>query len=193
MRTFYLGALALYGALVAASPAAAINVVPGPVATQQDYTFTGNCNDCTNSQGVLTLQGYRPGTGQQITADNFVSFTYSSSIFDPATTITPDSGDILISGDLENLPGQNDFSLEVYSTDTFLYDQEQTFVFRSSSDGFFCVGYECNPSLDIGTSHTWDAVDTTGGVPEPMTWALLLGGFGMIGYQLRAVRRIALA
>ena len=33
----------------------------------------------------------------------------------------------------------------------------------------------------------------TGGVPEAATWAMMLGGFGMIGATLRSRRRVAVA
>ncbi|MDZ4373753.1 MAG: PEPxxWA-CTERM sorting domain-containing protein [Phenylobacterium sp.] len=40
------------------------------------------------------------------------------------------------------------------------------------------------------TLHT---LDPTGAVPEPQTWALLIGGFGLAGAALRRTRRIATA
>ena len=51
--------------------------------------------------------------------------------------------------------------------------------------------------LSVGTPNglppiaALDAVSLTGGVPEPATWALMLMGFGAVGFAARRVRRAA--
>ena len=37
----------------------------------------------------------------------------------------------------------------------------------------------------------FSAVAATGGVPEPATWALMLGGFGLVGGAMRRRRGVA--
>lgn len=50
-----------------------------------------------------------------------------------------------------------------------------------------------NPSSPIITTNPTTGVDTVGAVPEPSTWAMLIAGFGFVGYFLRTARRRKLA
>lgn len=52
----------------------------------------------------------------------------------------------------------------------------------------FAVGPNTGYDADIGL----DAVSITGGVPEPASWALMIGGFGLVGSAMRRRRAIAL-
>jgi len=53
------------------------------------------------------------------------------------------------------------------------------FLDRGTDDGYW------GPNLFFGSSTGF-----TGGVPEPASWALMLGGFGMVGSAMRYRRRI---
>jgi hypothetical protein len=62
--------------------------------------------------------------------------------------------------------------------------------FEIQYDNLFCCG--ASTQLSLGTGVT-EVSATTGAVPEPATWALMLLGFGMVGYAMRtrpAVRKL---
>jgi hypothetical protein len=58
--------------------------------------------------------------------------------------------------------------------------------------GIPCGGGD-GPQIDNGPPFlykwTLDSLAASGAVPEPMTWVLMIGGFGAVGAQLRARRR----
>lgn len=57
-------------------------------------------------------------------------------------------------------------------------------------------GLVCNPqteALGVTAQFDWDNDPTFAAVPEPGTWAFLIGGFGMAGAALRRRRALALA
>jgi PEP-CTERM motif len=47
--------------------------------------------------------------------------------------------------------------------------------------------------LDVGATFDWVNDPTGGGVPEPASWALMIGGFGMAGATLRRRRATVVA
>lgn len=57
-------------------------------------------------------------------------------------------------------------------------------------NGIPCGGGD-GPQIDNSPSrtYTWQMLSTRQMVPEPMTWVLMIGGFGVVGTQLRARRR----
>lgn len=59
------------------------------------------------------------------------------------------------------------------------------------SEGGNLVG--CDPNLDCGLPASYSFRTVQSGVPEPSTWAMLLLGFGAIGFSLRRVRRVRAA
>ena len=63
------------------------------------------------------------------------------------------------------------------------------FEFRASGAGWQGgddEGYGIDNSV-----FTYDGVPSTGGVPEPATWALMIGGFGMSGAMVRRRKAVA--
>lgn len=181
MRKSFAGAMAVVG-LACGAPTSGTAATVEQTAAVQGYTFAGTCSDCDGTgYGVLTLQGYTPG--EEITDDNFVSFTYSSNL---VSTAFDRSELAYIQGDLETLPGPNYVTFG--STEEGNY-----FDFFSTSGGFWCLGYGLACTADYGGSHVWDVASSQGSVPEPLTWALMVSGFGLVGTQVRAARRAALA
>lgn len=149
--------------------------------TVQAYSFAGDCGDCDGiGHGTLTLQNYTQGS--EITEANFVSFTYESNLIE---TSFDRSSLGSIAGELTNLPGPNDVSF-------FANEDADFFRFFSYSGGAWCLGTGLACTADEGDTHIW-SLAATGSVPEPLTWALMVSGFGLIGTQLRAARKLASA
>jgi len=65
----------------------------------------------------------------------------------------------------------------------------------TTSDGQFTVSFGNLAGLGIGnaTQKMTIAVNSVAAVPEPGTWALMIGGFGMAGAMLRRRRQSVLA
>ena len=54
--------------------------------------------------------------------------------------------------------------------------------------GEYALGYLPSPTASFSRWGTWIAQVGVGGVPEPSTWALMIGGFGMVGGMIRRRR-----
>jgi len=78
--------------------------------------------------------------------------------------------------------------------------------FGSSTIGGGMVWYNTGNDFSALTSNSWDntgnavgdawfkaSFDSAGGVPEPASWAMMLGGFGMVGGALRSRRKAAVS
>ncbi len=55
--------------------------------------------------------------------------------------------------------------------------------------GFFSRSFYSYPQSPNAYWANFSAITTSGAVPEPITWALLVCGFGAIGSQMRSARR----
>src|SRR5205085_11363542 len=62
-----------------------------------------------------------------------------------------------------------------------------------NSSAFVAGGSLADPTSLSGTPGYFGPNFTATGAPEPMTWALMLVGFGGMGAALRSRRRVALA
>lgn len=78
--------------------------------------------------------------------------------------------------------GGGQYSGIITNTDGYLTGSNLTFFLDSSCFPTFPVG--C--SYSQGTAATFNVI---GGIPEPKTWAMMLMGFGAIGYSMRRRRR----
>jgi hypothetical protein len=132
------------------------------------YEFTATCTDCSNPLGILTLDNYTPGTA--LSTDNFVSFVYTSSVFQTPLTFTHV---YLISGSLpENGPATAAF-IDLSSASV------PDYIFATWAAGNWSLGRDTS-ILDYGPSHNF-ALQAA--VPEPSTWAMMIAGFAGVGFM----------
>ena len=155
---------ALFGMAAFAVPAAAVDTT---------VQFTGDCTDCTGTgTGTLVLKDYT--LGDALSADNFVSFTYSSNL----TNFTLNSVSQLI-GTFTSFPGA-----------AFVEFNDDDFVFSSFAAGAmspWCTGSTGTCGSDFGATSSWSLVAAA--VPEPATWGAMVLGFGLLGATMRRPRR----
>lgn len=77
------------------------------------------------------------------------------------------------------LPGTNDFSFVIYKNDIY-----QDIYLTYGAEGF-------DKLVSIGVGLDKGTLPITSAVPEPASWAMMIGGFGMVGAASRYRRRSA--
>lgn len=195
----WLGRIALTAAMafgLAASPAAAA------VATYKFEDLTG-----TGYVGTLVLDDYTPGSA----SGTLVSFRLLTPLI-----VGPDGmpfvyelntdSDFSLSSDLALTdPGEGGFENLVkiaareFTFETGLPDPEGSVVLLWRIGCGFGSGTVCGggdgPNVETGppVTYSWTLVSLAEplppGVPEPMTWTLMIAGLGLAGARLRARRR----
>ena len=158
-------------------------------------TFIFSDETGTGATGSLVLKDYVPGGG------TFVSWNYSG----------PTGSYQVNSADLVNFASDLDISIVNSNEQGDLVTIESPgFVFETGVPdplggvallwNYRCVagpgeppcGGGDGPQVDNGPPFTYSwrlASLASVGVPEPVTWALMIGGFGAVGVQLRTRRR----
>jgi hypothetical protein len=122
------------------------------------FRFVGQCTDCTGSgTGTLVLQDYT--LGENLTAGNFVSFTYSSNKL--SYTVNASQVQLLIGSLPANLPAPANVDFE---------KSDLSIEFLSSVSGFWCSGSNCFG--DFGSTSTWSLVSTPPAIPAVTDWEL---------------------
>lgn len=146
---------------------------------EEVYTFKGTCSDCVGfGTGTLILRFYTPGT--ELTAENFLNFTYTSSVFPESSPFHVSVNDpgFFVGGELGSTTGPYDVD--------FGNDVDTFFSVQSDEDGGsnWCLGRgdQCL-TFDFGPTHTW-ALDgaVSSPVPEPVSGSLV--GLGLAGLGL---------
>lgn len=180
--------------------AAALGVAASAQASTATFIFSDETSFDPNTRatGVLVLEDYVPFGG------TFVSWKY----FKGSTVLYEVNSSDLVA-----------FSSDLNATFTGSNEQGNVVTIQSATSLFetglvdplggvallwnltlnpVCpeVGIPCGggdgPQVDNGPpfTYTWRLASlATGGVPEPATWALMIGGFGAVGVQLRTRRR----
>jgi choice-of-anchor C domain-containing protein len=134
----------------------------------------------------VDLAGNSPGSISQ-TFDTIIGQLYSVDYF---LSGNPDGGDIAKLGVVSAIDGG------IVQSATFLGLQgtsRQDMNYIGYNFTFTATGAATTLSFASDTSEgafgaALDAVSVSA-VPEPTTWAMMLGGFGMVGYSMRAARR----
>jgi hypothetical protein len=164
------------GSVVGAQAQATVAEMPG-VST---WNFEAPCWFCSDDTIVgtatLTLQNYVKGSA--ITTDNFVGFTYTSA--DLGTlTISPQDSISYIAG---SMPGSQPFPQWAnFEVDWTAASGGSHFFASQGGDG---VSWNVD-NVDGGIPFTWSSP-----APEPASWALMVGGFGLAGAALRRRRTV---
>lgn len=156
-----------------------------------EYVGSGNAI-WTNSQimeGVYSWYGNGGGTGYtsvKFGPTNEVQFAAGSGWFDGTALSLQyevlSGGSTIASGTIPGISGYTGFGYFGFSGATF--DELKLQVQASGyTGGFDAAAYEAG---------AFDAFTTGGAVPEPASWALMIAGFGMVGFAMRR-RKVALA
>ncbi len=188
--------------LFAAIATIAISATPAHAYIQIGGATTGNA--CTGAGGINNCIATQTGVTQGTTSDPLASSLIARIDFNDNGTITSKAISDLFAGTISGLeftgsvdsnniltfnytPGAGDpaihyFGLFQANSYNLFYDPNAITSLSINLSTFFAS----NPGL----SHI-DLFDTTvgGGVPEPSTWAMLILGFGAIGYSMRKRRR----
>jgi hypothetical protein len=136
------------------------------------FSFTGVCSDCNGTaHAELVLKDYTLGDAMEDA--NLVSFTYDGTNLLSGFTITPSSPGLYLYGVIDG-PFPAAENVIVFSTSAF---------FESSSGGSWCAGLVCGG--DQGSVSQWSI--GVAAVPEAATWAMMVLGFGGIGFALSGV------
>ncbi len=132
----------------------------------------------------IDLAGNSVGTLSQIIADTIVGQTYKVSFL---VSKNPDGGLPLRSGTVAFGGQVSAFAYSAPNSTSNMNWQQASYTFTATStstrlafSGDGTAGCCFGPALD--------AVSIAA-VPEPATWAMMIGGFGMIGGGLRSARR----
>jgi hypothetical protein len=183
-------------ALVLASAA----VVGGNAAAQtiNVYTWDGLCSDCsplgdTPATATLTLQNYTAGA--ELTATNFISFSYTSAIFPTGLSFIAD-GSSTISG---VLPANGDAAISLSGL-TDLGTGLGAYSFTTAGNGAWTLALNGTSFDEHGSGsqsshfkHDHDEHHGGGGgpspIPEPESYAMMLAGLGMMGFIARRRKR----
>jgi hypothetical protein len=81
-----------------------------------------------------------------------------------------------------SIPAPVDFDIFTVNVDTGLNGKDFIDVSGDFLNGTFVVGYSANADKSWSTPFTVAGLIDGPGVPEPSTWAMMLAGFGLLGF-----------
>lgn len=168
MRMLALGSSLFVGLCLSASSSFAVTASPFEV-----FTFDGICTDCKTTghgMGTLTLTNYTPGSA--IANSNFIDFTYKGDVSYDVNNSNFFLGNV--SGNISSAPGFYNFNLTTLGIEGFV-------TFSTDTAGSWNTGVNVL-SDDQGNTGTWNGSAVVSGVPESSTWAMMLLGFGGLGF-----------
>jgi hypothetical protein len=198
-----LSAAAAAVTLAVASPAAAqvtlvdLTNIPAQVSTPSSTLDATQSFTATSTSSVLTIAGYDvPGAFVLANIRLATSAAPNVNVLGEHFTYTPASVSPLASEGNLGIYGTRDLSFRggaVGSYDSF------TQTFNTAVGTTYNLSYLFTLTTCRGCSAVPNGLritagePTAGAVPEPSTWALMLLGFGGVGYSMRRKREVALA
>jgi len=173
-------------ALLVATPAAAQNLVVNggfETGTLAGFTQFGN----------TTFTGVSSATSTEGTFSAFFGpFRTVGGISQTLTTVAGQS--FVISFDLANQGGPANFFDVVFgTTQLFTATDSSVFGFTTFSTTAVATGATTDLSFTFRQDPSFfrlDNISVNAAVPEPGTWAMMLVGFGAIGYSMRRRRKL---
>ncbi|MGH6992903.1 MAG: PEPxxWA-CTERM sorting domain-containing protein [Caulobacteraceae bacterium] len=220
IRGLFAGALVAGAALVASSAMAATNLVANPSfeILPAGGLPIGCGTDCAYSVGPVP-DWTTVGTAEtgQFQPGPPANTTYFNSVPDGVTVgysngaeLTQTVGPTAVGGATYTLTLEQGFRKDVPdpATDALMIGSTviaalpTTTPVPLSGDWFtYTASFTATPAMDgepisvildsNGVQGDWDAVSLVSSVPEPASWALMLVGFGALGWALRGRRRTA--
>lgn len=192
-------------ALIVASPASAATLVWNGIT--YDLTQTSISADGLTSFFTLLISGENTASDTEggRTGINAIAFNQPAPGTVVTGTMTSPSGFTFSLGGLNSsgCDGSGNFycfdNTSIPPTPSTLLSGTLSFMFNVTADtAGVWVNYSPDFKIDwVGTQNNYDLVSqpipVNTGVPEPATWAMMLMGFGAIGYSLRRRRKAVLA
>jgi hypothetical protein len=172
--------LAFGGTALAATVSYSGTLIDGAGYHRPSYTNPNtpaiNCTNCGFQSEAVSVSLTGNYTFQTVSSnfDDLVSVLYSTS-FDPATPMTNFVGPLAYATYLSG------------GATTVALASGVQYQWVTSTD----FGYQannCGAGCTFTTSITGPGTITSA-VPEPATWAMMIGGFGMVGGAMRSARR----
>lgn len=179
VETFKLGNDYGSSAELAVRYARTVNVEGGTAVSPELLFLYADGNGVGSSFGDVNNAGrifFTPTAGYEVSFDRFDFVDRNNGIFSAAFSLTDALGNTVFS--FTNAVGTQ---RTTYNANTAFFSGPLTFVF----DG---IGNSV-PSVDNIQLTTRLIAGTSGAVPEPATWAMLLVGFGGVGAIVRRRRR----
>lgn len=197
---------ALGAALLVAVPAHAVTVVPTSVSasSQQPGQGLGEGNaidqDANSDLSDWSANSTGPGTTLQIDLGSIFTLT-SANVVDRVTS--GGFGEVFVGGTSDFTTA---FTFQGYTDATFATTlgaaysfvkpvpinptMPSDFAFNAALPGlsarFILYTVDAANGSNVGLSNlTFEAMNVAGTVPEPASWALMVGGFGLVGGALR--------
>jgi hypothetical protein len=194
-------------ALIVASPASAADLIVNGIT----YTLTQDSISADGLTSFFTLLISGENTASDTeggrTGINAIAFNQPAPGTVVTGTMTSPSGFTFALGGLNanGCSGSGNFfcfdNTAIGPTPSTLLSGPLTFTFNVTADTAGIWANYANPDFKIdwvGTNNNYDLVsqpipvNTNNGVPEPATWAMMLLGFGAVGYTMRRRRKVLL-
>jgi len=144
-------------------------------------SFTGDYSAVTNVSGIL--HGYAYGGGFDGTSDDSINWVWSNG--DNFSSGPGNYSTFLMDGPGSGYTSTGGFSHWIQLA--YNYDSAPTLLFTSGVSS-----YGTDNFVDYQDPLVSGSFGNVAGVPEPASWALMLGGFGLVGSAMRR-RRVSLS
>jgi hypothetical protein len=182
---------AAFVAICSTAPVQAASVVLNfPSASSTLHTGSGNTTLGTGGGGVAYQAGdyvAQTFTGTGLTNATSARFVFSMDNYTSAGVLN--AFDVLING-----VDVGDYSFT--STGAGKLNFDLTYAFASIAGDSYSLMLRASSTVPPGlSSYNWlpggsaTLTNGTGAVPEPATWAMMIGGFGLVGASMRYRRR----